>query len=142
MGWEDPLKEGMATHSGILAWRIPWTEESAGLQSVGSQRVRLDGAHNQGKTGKSACGHTARISQRNVRDSATRTKQLARKSSQDQTEAIWSIKKDTSWLVKRCLFLGRKAMMNLDSILKSRDITLPTKVHPKSYYFSSSYMWM
>ena len=36
---EDPLKEGMATHSSILAWRIPWTEEPGGLQSTGSQRV-------------------------------------------------------------------------------------------------------
>ena len=36
-GWEDPLKEGMATHSSLLAWRIPWTEEPGGLQSVGSQ---------------------------------------------------------------------------------------------------------
>ena len=36
---EDPLEEGMATHSGILAWRIPWTEEPGGLQSMGSQRV-------------------------------------------------------------------------------------------------------
>ena len=39
---EDPLEEGMATHSGILAWRIPWTEEPGGLQSIGSQRVRYD----------------------------------------------------------------------------------------------------
>ena len=38
-GWEDPLEEGMASHSGILAWRIPWTEEPGGIQSVGSQRV-------------------------------------------------------------------------------------------------------
>jgi len=37
LGWEDPLEEGMATHSSILAWRIPWTEEPSGLQSVGSQ---------------------------------------------------------------------------------------------------------
>ena len=37
---DDPLEEGMATHSSILAWRIPWTEEPGGLQSVGSQRVR------------------------------------------------------------------------------------------------------
>ena len=36
----DPLEEGMATHSSILAWRIPWTEEPGWLQSVGSQRVR------------------------------------------------------------------------------------------------------
>ena len=40
LGQEDPLEEGMATHSGILAWRIPWTEEPGGLQSMGLQRVR------------------------------------------------------------------------------------------------------
>ena len=39
-GWEDPLEEGMAIHSGILAWRILWTEEPGGLQSMGSHRVR------------------------------------------------------------------------------------------------------
>ena len=39
LGWEDPLEEGMATHSSILAWRIPWMEEPGGLQSTGSQRV-------------------------------------------------------------------------------------------------------
>ena len=38
--WEDPLEEGMATHSSIFAWRIPWTEEPGGLQSIESQRVR------------------------------------------------------------------------------------------------------
>ena len=37
-----PLEEGLATHSSILAWRIPWTEEPGGLQSMGSQRVRYD----------------------------------------------------------------------------------------------------
>ena len=40
LGQEDPLQEGMATYSSILAWRIPWTEEPGGLQSVGSQRLR------------------------------------------------------------------------------------------------------
>ena len=35
LGWEDPLEKGMATHSSILAWRIPWTEEPGGLQSMG-----------------------------------------------------------------------------------------------------------
>ena len=40
LGWEDPLEEEMATHSSILAWKIPWTEEPGGLQSMGSQRVR------------------------------------------------------------------------------------------------------
>ena len=42
LGWEEPLEEGMATHSGILAWRIPWTEEPGGLKSIGLQRVRGD----------------------------------------------------------------------------------------------------
>ena len=42
LGWEDPLEKGIATHSSILAWRIPWTEEPGGLQSMGSQRVRYD----------------------------------------------------------------------------------------------------
>ena len=42
LGQEDPLKKGMATHSSILAWRMPWTEESAGLLSRGSQRVGHD----------------------------------------------------------------------------------------------------
>ena len=40
LGWDDPLEEGMTTHSNILAWRIPWIEEPGGLQSMGSQRVR------------------------------------------------------------------------------------------------------
>ena len=42
LSWEDSLEKGMATHSSILAWRIPWTEEPGGLQSMGSQRVRHD----------------------------------------------------------------------------------------------------
>ena len=50
---------------------------------------------------------------------------------------------DCSHEIKRCLLLGRKAMTNLDSILKSRDITLPTKVRlSQSYGFSSSHVWM
>ena len=42
LGWEDPREEGMATHSSSLAWRIPWTEEPGGLQSIGSHRVGQD----------------------------------------------------------------------------------------------------
>ena len=42
LGWEDPLEKEMATHSNILAWKIPWTEEPGRLQSLGSQRVRHD----------------------------------------------------------------------------------------------------
>ena len=42
LGWEDPLEEGIATYSSILAWRISWTEEPSRLQFVGSQRVGRD----------------------------------------------------------------------------------------------------
>ena len=44
LGQEDPLEEDMVTHSSILAWKIPWTEETGGLQSMGSQRVEHDWA--------------------------------------------------------------------------------------------------
>ena len=40
LGWEDPLEKGTATHSSILAWRIPWTEEPGGLQYLGLQKSR------------------------------------------------------------------------------------------------------
>ena len=50
LGWEVLLEEGMATHSSILAWRNPWTEERGGLQSIGSQRVGHDcSTHPQGR---------------------------------------------------------------------------------------------
>ena len=42
MGWEDSMEKGMATHSSILAWRIPCTEEPSGLESMGSQRIGHD----------------------------------------------------------------------------------------------------
>ena len=42
LGWEDPLEKEMAIHSRTIAWKIPWTEEPGGLQSMGSQRVRHD----------------------------------------------------------------------------------------------------
>ena len=44
--WGDPLEKGMSTHSSILAWRIPWTEEPGGLESMGLQRVEHKGATN------------------------------------------------------------------------------------------------
>ena len=46
LGWEDPLEKGMATHCSILAWRIPWTEEPGGLQSMGWQRIQHNWATN------------------------------------------------------------------------------------------------
>ena len=48
LGWKDPLEKGMAAHSSIFAWRIPWTEEPGGLQSMGSQsQTRLSDYHLQ-----------------------------------------------------------------------------------------------
>ena len=47
LGWEDALEEGMAIHSSILAWRVPWTEEPGRLQSTGSQKVRHHGVATQ-----------------------------------------------------------------------------------------------
>ena len=44
LGWEDPLEKEMAMHSSTLAWKTPWTEERAGLSSMGLQRVRHDRA--------------------------------------------------------------------------------------------------
>ena len=56
LGWEDPLEEGMATHSSILAWRIPWTEEQGGLQSMGLQRFRQYWSHWEQYSIWPACG--------------------------------------------------------------------------------------
>ena len=47
LNWEDPLEKETATHSSILAWKIPWTEEPGGLQFMGSQRVGYDLATQQ-----------------------------------------------------------------------------------------------
>ena len=47
LGWEDPLEEGLATHSSILAWRIPWMEEPGGLQRTGPHRVRHEAQHRE-----------------------------------------------------------------------------------------------
>ena len=47
LGQEDPLEKEMATHSSVLAWEIPWTEESSGLQFIGSQRIGHDLATDQ-----------------------------------------------------------------------------------------------
>ena len=54
LGQEDPLEKEMATHSSILAWRIPWTEESGGLQSMGSQRLLHNLATEQQQSYKSS----------------------------------------------------------------------------------------
>ena len=82
LGWKDPLEKEMATHSSILAWRIPWMEEVGGLQSMGHKES-------------------------------------------DTTERFHCTSLHFTSLH---FLLRRKVITNLDNILKSRDITLPTKV--------------
>ena len=50
LSWEDPLEVGMATHSSILTWEIPWTEEPGGLQSMGSQKSQTQLSSDQTTT--------------------------------------------------------------------------------------------
>ena len=93
LGWEDPLEKGKATHSSILAWRIPWTILSMWLQRS--------------------------------------SRQIGGETVETVTDFIFGGSKitvdgDCSHEIKRRLLLERKVMTNLDSILKSRDITLPT----------------
>ena len=57
LGQEDPLEEGMATHSSVLPWRIPWTEEPGGLQSTGSQRGGHDGSNLACRHASVSCHH-------------------------------------------------------------------------------------
>ena len=52
LSWEDPLEKGTATHSSTLAWKIPWMEEPGGLQSMGSLRVRHNGATSLSRIGE------------------------------------------------------------------------------------------
>ena len=111
------LEKEMAAHSSVLAWRIPGTEKPGGLLSMGSHRVQHD-----------------------WNDLAAAMETV--------TDFIFLGSKITadgncSHEIKRCLLFGRKAMINIDSILKSRDITLPTKVHlVKAMAFSGSHVWM
>ena len=101
---QDPLEEEMETHFSIFAWKIPWSKESGGLQSMESQRVGHYWVSMHGETMETV------------------------------TDFIFAGSKitadcDCSHEIKRHLLLGRKAITNLDSILKSREVTSPTKIH-------------
>ena len=63
LGWEDPLEEEMATHSSFLVWRIPWTEEPDGLQSMGPQRVKHEWGteHDSTQSGKKRKGLSLQV---------------------------------------------------------------------------------
>ena len=77
LGQEDPLEEGRATHSSILAWRIPWTEESGGLQSMGLQRV----GHNWMANTDIYAGQIIHISSGMLKLALTRVSQLSLRNS-------------------------------------------------------------
>ena len=64
LDWEDPVQKEMATHSSILAWKIPWAEEPGGLQSMGPQRVRHDWATSQFREWNNTANRTAQCSPR------------------------------------------------------------------------------
>ena len=106
LGGKDPLEEGMATHSSILAWRTPWTEKPGGLQSMMSKIMT---------------------------SSPITSWQIEGGKVETLTDFIFlgskiTVDDNCSHKIKRRLLLGRKAVTNLGSVLKSRDITLLTKV--------------
>ena len=106
----------MAPHSSTLAWKIPWVEEPGRLQSMGFQRV----GHNIQKMKIMASGPIT-------------SWEIDAETVETVSDFIFLGSKitadgDCSHEIKRRIFLGRKAMTNLDSILKSRDITLSGKV--------------
>ena len=90
---EDPLEEEMATHSGILAWKITWTEEPGGLQSMGLPRVRHECAT------KCICMHT---------QTQTHTHACSRTLTHTHTHPV-------VWTVEDCVQVGGKAGSGLDS---------------------------
>ena len=112
LGQEDPLEKEMATHSIIIAWRIPRTKEPSGQQSIGSQRIR----HNWSDWAHVVLYIYIYIWQIDgeTRETVKDFTFLGSKITADG---------DCSHEIKRRLLLGRKVMTNLVSIIKSRDIT-------------------
>ena len=149
-----PLEEGMATHSSILAWGIPWTKEPDGLESIRLKRVRHDWSN-------STWTHTYDSLEVVKLEKKTKNKNLPgtkmRHNFMADTRGKVEAVKDFIFLGSKItadgdcsneimwhLLLERKAMTNPDSVLKSRDITLPTKIHLIKVMFVSSchvHMW-
>ena len=155
LGWEDPLEEALTVYSTILAWEIPWTEEPGELQSMGSQRVGHNWATRLHVTStlmtdkwRGTLSLLMKVKEEGekagLKFNIQKTKimasdriipwQIDGEKMKNLTNFIFlgsniTADGDCSHEIKRCWHLGRKAMTNLDSILKSRHITLPTKVH-------------
>ena len=121
LGGKDPLEEGMATHSSILAWRTPWTEKPGGIQSMMSKIMTSNP-----------------ITSWQIEGGKVET----------LTDFIFlgskiTVDDNCSHKIKRRVLLRRKAVTNLGSVLKSRDITLPTKVCiVKAMVFFTRHVWM
>ena len=122
----------METNFSILAWRIPQTEEPGGLQSMGLQSwTRLMKVKEESEK----VGLKLNIQKTKIMSSGPITSwQIDRETLETVADFIFLDSKitedgDCSHEIKRHLLLGKKVMTNLDSVFKSRDITLPTKVH-------------
>ena len=129
LGQEDTLEEEMATISTILAWRTPWTEEPGGVRSMRLQVVDTTEQWSMPR----CCNKTVKVLLKPA------LSYIWHELLNLYTYKNWAISSfmgpkitadgDWSHEIKRYFLLGSKAMTNLDNILKSRDITLPTKVH-------------
>ena len=123
----------MTTHSRILAWRITWTEEPGGLQSMGSPRVDHDLATKPHLLDPSII-KTEHSKTKIMASSPIISWQIDGKKVETVTDFVFlgskiTVYGDFSHEIKRPLLLGRKAMTNLNSVLKSRGIILLIKVH-------------
>ena len=108
LGWEDPLEKEMATHSSIIAWRI------RGQRSLVSYSPR---------------GHKESDTTEQLTPSLSLSSWITALSWRRDLHSKITVDSDCSHEIRRRLLLGRKAMTNLDSVLKSQVITLLTKVH-------------
>ena len=128
LGWKEPMEKEMAAHFSILAWKIPCTEELDRLQSMGSQSVGMIELLIHPHLFHCLC--EAKI----MASGPITSWEIDGETVETMADFIFwgskiTVDVDCSHEIKRGLLLGRKVMTSLDSILESRDIALPTKVH-------------
>ena len=152
-GWEDPLEKGKTTHSSILAWRIPWSVQSMGSQRVGhdwatftfryaddttlmaESQEELKESLGKGERGELKSWLKTQHSKNEdhgIQSHHFMGNRWGNNGNSDRRYFLGLQNHCSWWLqheIKRCLLLGRKTLTNLDCILKSRVITLLTKVH-------------
>ena len=134
LGWEDPLGEEMVTHSNILAWRIPWTEEPGRLQSMGSQRVGQDWAH------------TCRKSKIEYWKSEFSSFQFSSFAQSCLSATPWTAALQASLSITNSQSLLK--LMSIESVIPSNHLILchplltPPSVFPSVRVFSSGHVWM